>query len=276
MLAALLTFPVLQQVPALDRPYLGASAPAGQEVANGGAYPGHKMWIPDGLTRVRGVIAVCNHETGAAMFSSGEFRSLAKRLGFAMFYYSNGLTLDATAATWSNMAQTGALMGHPELQYAPVFSTGLSYGGYSAECFAARYPYRVMGALPIAGAYGVLGTQIVSGMGSTPVGPNGGWIMPVLWVNQGNDSFYPGVDLQGIVLGGRANGARWGVSSPLTDILTSMPVRSTTTCCGSKRWRACAFRRTGPPISNRLSTSCLRTAAGSVISPGTTRAGVRR
>ena len=116
-----------------------------------------RMWVPDGLRVVRGVVLFGN---GAG----GDDRALANKPRNQAFAEMHGFVVIATAqfgrlepsevSTWESHLQALAdKSGHPELVHAPWVAMGHSNGGQMAWSWNAVYPEKTIGYVANKGGY---------------------------------------------------------------------------------------------------------------------------
>lgn len=190
----------------------GAPAPAGTETT----INDYRLWVPDRTDKVRGVIAVSNHEAGSAIYYDNQtwgdqagmtlgYRDLAARLDLGLFLFKKFAEDDNYVEShqreiYAALDQLAQASGHPEVQQAGIIPTGLSAGGWWSGWLAQFRPARVIAYYPIAGGP----KELVDVPELLTV--------PSLYVNQGADGFYPGsgVHVLPLALAGRAKGAIWG------------------------------------------------------------------
>lgn len=195
----------------------GAPAPPGKETT----IQDYSLWIPDGVSLVRGVIAMPQYEAGTAMYQDRQtdgpmagktlgYRDLARRYGLALFLHKffrdESYTASTQATITSALTDLAMRSGHPEIRHAALITTGLSWGGYTAAWLAQSNPARIIGFFPIAGS-----PTDIAGMAEMRK-------VPALFINQGQDGFYPGsgTNVRTVAKAGRASGSVWGwhVTSP--------------------------------------------------------------
>ncbi len=106
------------------------------------------LWIPDGIGVAKGIVVVSGHGSGTEMFKDPTLREIARELHLALFKFVGN---PVQRGFWPKHLLTerlkayGAQVGHPELEFAPLFLYGHSNAtGFSAS-FAAREPERVWG-----------------------------------------------------------------------------------------------------------------------------------
>jgi hypothetical protein len=109
------------------------------------------LWVPDGVTKLRGVIACTSVGLGAGWCKSADFQALAKRLEVGVFSlsgenafasYANRCTGGEFKAALETLAAAGKAAGHPEVANVPIVGCGHSHGGDYWNYFNACFPER--------------------------------------------------------------------------------------------------------------------------------------
>lgn len=148
-------------VPATPRaPQTQLAAVAGKEfVHNAPAVARFRLFVPDGVTFIRGVICSSDYFSGRNVYGQGlGYREAARAMGFAVLshFLGNAIEMqkkeryDDLIAALPPLAQAS---GHPELKHAKLVFTGLSCGGRQACEFAAFDPQRCLAFIAIHGAF---------------------------------------------------------------------------------------------------------------------------
>jgi hypothetical protein len=110
------------------------------------------LWVPEGATKLRGVIACTSVGVGAGWCKSADFQALGKRLGVgvvslsgenAFASYANRCTGGEFKALLDKLAEVGKAANHPELANVPIIGCGHSHGGDYWNYFNACYPERM-------------------------------------------------------------------------------------------------------------------------------------
>jgi hypothetical protein len=110
------------------------------------------LWVPEGVTRLRGVIACTSVGAGAGWCKSADFQALAKRLEVglvsmsgenAFASYANRCTGGEFKGVLDKLAEVGKAANHPELANAPIVGCGHSHGGDYWNYFNACFPQRM-------------------------------------------------------------------------------------------------------------------------------------
>ena len=106
------------------------------------------LWLPDGVSVVKGIVVMSGHGSGENLFRRADLRALAQELHLALFkfvgnpvqrgFWPSGLLFDRLQI-W------GEKTGHPELGHAPLFLYGHSNGTGFSAVFPASAPDRVWG-----------------------------------------------------------------------------------------------------------------------------------
>jgi hypothetical protein len=117
----------------------------------------YRLWIPDRVRRVRAVIVVPDYATDRAIYFSENlgYRQFDERMDFALLAYrvfneDSDATRDAATKDMLLALETLAgKSGHPELAYASLLPTGLSWGGRCAMAIALSVPERTLGFFPL-------------------------------------------------------------------------------------------------------------------------------
>lgn len=116
-----------------------------------------RVWIPDKVQKVRAVILVPIYSTDQAIYFSETlgYRQFAEKEDFALMAYrifnedSDTTRDEATKDMLLALESIAKQSGHPELAYASLLPTGLSWGGRCAMAIALSVPERTIGFLPL-------------------------------------------------------------------------------------------------------------------------------
>jgi hypothetical protein len=111
-----------------------------------------RVWIPDGLTTVRGLLVVCNP-------SNGDSRDWYKEIWYDEFLHLHDFAFLGTQGDPSHFAsfrimqralqQIAGDAHHPELVNVPYAATGFSSGGGFASELLVEAPERVIASIPV-------------------------------------------------------------------------------------------------------------------------------
>jgi hypothetical protein len=110
------------------------------------------LWVPEGVTKVRGIIACTSVGVGAGWCKSADFHDLATRLGVgvvsltgenAFASYANRCAGGEFKALLDKLTEVGKAANHPELANAPIIGCGHSHGGDYWNYFNACFPERM-------------------------------------------------------------------------------------------------------------------------------------
>jgi hypothetical protein len=113
------------------------------------------LWVPEGVTKLRGVLAFTGVGIGARWPDDADFRALAKRLelGVVTVRGEKSAGDDASYPTrcatgrfkmlLDSLTALGKASNHPELANAPIIGGGHSHGGDYWNYFNACYPDRM-------------------------------------------------------------------------------------------------------------------------------------
>jgi hypothetical protein len=107
-----------------------------------------ELWVPDGVTVVKGVVAISGHGSGENLFRHKGMRALAKELRLALFkFVGNPMQRGfwPTSLLFDRLRAHGGISGHPELEHAPLFLYGHSNGTGFSAIFTGNEPARVWG-----------------------------------------------------------------------------------------------------------------------------------
>jgi hypothetical protein len=170
------------------------------------------LFIPEGVTKMKGVLAFTPLGLGSGWFTNEDFRALARRLELGVVTMSGEKSSGDDPSYPSRCAngrfkmlidsltELGKVSGHPELANAPIMGGGHSHGGDFWNYFNACYPQRMV--LVFCKASG--GVQYTGAALRTPM----------IWEIGTNDLIANGNDaFRGIMFAHRTKG------SPLTLIL---------------------------------------------------------
>lgn len=116
-----------------------------------------RIWVPDKVKQVRAVIVVPIYSTDQAIYCSEEmgYRQFAEKMDFALMAYrifnedSDATRDEATREMLRALESVAKLSGHPELAFASLLPTGLSWGGRCAMAIALSVPERTIGYFPL-------------------------------------------------------------------------------------------------------------------------------
>ncbi len=167
-LAAVATLPALAQTTNADTPQKPAVAGkeythpiryeiwAPKEVKNS-TNEVFRVWIPAKVKQVRAVIVVPIYSTDKAIYFSEElgYRQFAEEMDFALMAYrifnedTDRTRDEATKEMLLALESVAKQSGHPELAYASLLPTGLSWGGRCAMAIALSAPERTLGFFPL-------------------------------------------------------------------------------------------------------------------------------
>ncbi len=107
----------------------------------------YRMWVPDNVSTVRGVLIHMNgsgDDDRTTVDDPSWYESFVSPMDFAYigsFYQAPG-SPDAVLTALSKFA---TMSNHPELANAPLLVEGISLGGYNAVAFAMEHPERTIG-----------------------------------------------------------------------------------------------------------------------------------
>jgi hypothetical protein len=94
------------------------------------------LWIPDGVSVVKGIIAISGHGSGEYLYRHPEMRKIAQELHLGIFKFVGSPMQRGfwpKSLLYERLAAFGEKSGHTELPNAPLFLYGHSNGtGYSA------------------------------------------------------------------------------------------------------------------------------------------------
>jgi hypothetical protein len=116
-----------------------------------------RVWIPEKVKQVRAVIVVPLYSTDKAIYFSEDlgYRQFAEKMDFALMAYrifnedSDKTRDEATKEMLLALESVAKQSGHPELAYASLLPTGLSWGGRCAMAIALSAPERTIGFVPL-------------------------------------------------------------------------------------------------------------------------------
>ncbi len=116
-----------------------------------------RVWIPAKVKQVRAVIVVPIYSTDKAIYFSEDlgYRQFAEQMDFALMAYrifNEDTDKTRDEATWEMLLALESIAkqsGHPELAYASLLPTGLSWGGRCAMAIALSVPERTLGFFPL-------------------------------------------------------------------------------------------------------------------------------
>jgi len=104
------------------------------------------LWLPDGVTTVKGIVVISGHGTGQTLFRRADLRALAKELHLGLFkFVGNPMQRGfwPQALLFDHLKTFGETTDHPELEHAPLFLYGHSNGTGFSAVFPAYQPHRV-------------------------------------------------------------------------------------------------------------------------------------
>jgi hypothetical protein len=107
-----------------------------------------KLWVPEGVTCVKGLVVASGHGTGDNFYASDELRSIATelRLGLLTFIGDNMQRgFWPTSLFDDQLKGLGRASKHPELENVPLFLYGHSNGTGFSGIFPGLHPDRVWG-----------------------------------------------------------------------------------------------------------------------------------
>jgi MYXO-CTERM domain-containing protein len=126
--------------------------PAGLDAAE------FELWIPDTLPSgrpVRGILGSSNYHAGAGVYDSAEWRAIATQYDLAILRYritSGGNPIDTSRAGANALLQAlremAPMAGRPEIEFAGIIPTGLSWAALQVCAFTSYIPERVICAVP--------------------------------------------------------------------------------------------------------------------------------
>lgn len=116
-----------------------------------------RVWVPEKVKQVRAVIVVPLYSTDKAIYFSEDlgYRQFAEKMDFALMAYrifnedSDKTRDEATKEMLLALESVAKQSGHPELAYASLLPTGLSWGGRCAMAIALSVPERTLGFFPL-------------------------------------------------------------------------------------------------------------------------------
>lgn len=129
--------------------------------ANGSCYAlpitNYTLWIPEGVTNVRGIILTQNYHAGMDIYTSDAlgYRDLARKYNLAIMVGQviNLTTADAEKARNdllnNALPDFAAKSGHPEIKFACFIPMGLSWGGDTACYLTSVMPERIITYVPL-------------------------------------------------------------------------------------------------------------------------------
>jgi MYXO-CTERM domain-containing protein len=110
------------------------------------------LWVPEGVSKLRGIIACTSVGLGSGWCKSADFQALAKKLEVgvvslsgenAFASYANRCTGGEFKALLDKLTEVGKAANHPELANAPIVGMGHSHGGDYWNYFNACFPQRM-------------------------------------------------------------------------------------------------------------------------------------
>jgi hypothetical protein len=111
-----------------------------------------ELWVPDGVPRLRAVMAFTSVGIGPDWGRSPDFQDLARRLGAAIVEITDEDAFGAYLTRCADggfkplldkLAELGTTSNHPELANVPIIGCGHSHGGDYWNYFNACYPERM-------------------------------------------------------------------------------------------------------------------------------------
>ena len=114
------------------------------------------LYIPEGVTKMRGILAFTPLGLGSGWFGDADFRALAKRLEMGVVRlsgersngddpsYPNRCANGRFKMLLDSLTELAKVSGHPELANAPIIGGGHSHGGDWWNYFNACYPERMV------------------------------------------------------------------------------------------------------------------------------------
>jgi dienelactone hydrolase len=150
--------------PAHSQPVAGKeyTHPIGYEIwapkeVKGSKTESYRLWIPDKVQKVRGVIVVPDYASDRIIYFSEDlgYRQFAERMDFALLAYrvfnedTDATRDEATKDMLLALESLGAKSGHAELAFASLISTGMSWGARCAMAIAMSVPERTIGFVPL-------------------------------------------------------------------------------------------------------------------------------
>jgi hypothetical protein len=94
------------------------------------------LWVPEGVSTVRGIVAITGHGSGERLFQHPEMRKIARELHLALFkFVGNPMQRGfwPRSLLYDRLRDFGQKAQHPKLAHAPLFLYGHSNGtGFSA------------------------------------------------------------------------------------------------------------------------------------------------
>lgn len=115
----------------------------------------YRLWIPDGVTKIRGIILTPNYNSDKKIYTDQSlgYHVLAKQLDFALMmywvFYNSKRTQIADELFNETLPTLAKLSDHPEIAHACLIPIGLSWGGDSACFLTKTVPNRIIGYLPL-------------------------------------------------------------------------------------------------------------------------------
>jgi MYXO-CTERM domain-containing protein len=129
-------------------------APARAQTAKSGIVT-TSLWLPEGVTKMRGVLAFTGVGLGSGWPNDAEFRALAKRLELGVITVRGEKSSGDDASypvrcmrgefkmLLDSLTELGKVSNHPELANVPIIGGGHSHGGDYWNYFNACYPERM-------------------------------------------------------------------------------------------------------------------------------------
>ncbi|MEK0445355.1 MAG: hypothetical protein RLZZ399_676 [Verrucomicrobiota bacterium] len=114
------------------------------------------LWIPEGVSRVQGVVVLSGHGSGESLYRREDLRQTARTLNLAVFkFLGNPMQRGfwPRSLLYERLRDFARKTQHPELEHAPLFLYGHSSAvGFSAM-FAAGESHRVWGWVAMRAGY---------------------------------------------------------------------------------------------------------------------------
>ncbi|MEY5027162.1 MAG: hypothetical protein RLZZ244_2690 [Verrucomicrobiota bacterium] len=106
------------------------------------------VWIPEGVSVVKGVVAISGHGSGTSLYKNPELRALARERHLAVFKFIGNPVQRGfwpKGLLYERLRDMGTKCAHPELEHAPLFLYGHSNGTGFSAIFPATESARVWG-----------------------------------------------------------------------------------------------------------------------------------
>jgi MYXO-CTERM domain-containing protein len=135
-----------------------------------------RMTVPDGVTKIKGVLAFTTRGLASGWAGNAAFKDLAKRLDSAIVMVAGGDDLNdnsypnrCASGEFNGLGEAleklGMVSNHPELAHAPVIGMGHSHGGDWWNWYNACHPERMVAVMVHASG----GVNYSAGALKTPV-----------------------------------------------------------------------------------------------------------